>query len=79
MVLAIFGVIVISALFTLFLRAHGHLNMPPSRPHIIVDDLRIGWGARVLMEHVTFQVERGTTLRDPRRIRVAARARCCAT
>ena len=31
-------------------------------PHIIVDDLRIGWGSRVLMEHVTFQVERGTTL-----------------
>ena len=36
--------------------------MPPSRPHIIVDDLRIGWGTRVLMEHVSFQVERGTTL-----------------
>jgi phospholipid/cholesterol/gamma-HCH transport system ATP-binding protein len=35
--------------------------MPASRPHIIVDDLRIGWGARVLMEHVSFQVERGTT------------------
>ena len=31
-------------------------------PHIIVDDLRIGWGSRVLMEHVTFQIERGTTL-----------------
>ena len=29
-------------------------------PHIIVDELRIGWGARVLMEHTTFQVERGT-------------------
>ena len=29
-------------------------------PHITVDDLRIGWGARVLMEHVTFQIERGT-------------------
>ena len=42
------------------LRADGHLNMPLSRPHITVDDLRIGWGARVLMEHVTFQVERGT-------------------
>ena len=35
--------------------------MPSSRPHIIVEDLRIGWGARVLMEHVTFDVERGTT------------------
>ncbi len=34
--------------------------MPLSRPHIIVDDLRIGWGTRVLMEHTTFQVERGT-------------------
>lgn len=32
--------------------------MPPSRPHITVDDLRIGYGARVLMDHVTFQVER---------------------
>ena len=32
----------------------------PSRPHITVDDLRIGWGTRVLMEHTTFQVERGT-------------------
>jgi phospholipid/cholesterol/gamma-HCH transport system ATP-binding protein len=36
--------------------------MPPTRPHIIVDDLRIGWGTRVLMEHVSFQIERGTTL-----------------
>jgi phospholipid/cholesterol/gamma-HCH transport system ATP-binding protein len=33
--------------------------MPLPRPHIIVDDLRIGWGTRVLMEHTTFQVERG--------------------
>ena len=32
-----------------------------ARPHIIVDDLRIGWGTRVLMEHVTFQIDRGTT------------------
>lgn len=41
------------------LRAHRHLNMPPlSKPHITVEDLRIGWGAQVLMEHVTFQVER---------------------
>ena len=31
------------------------------RPHIVVEDLRIGWGAHVLMEHVTFNVERGTT------------------
>jgi phospholipid/cholesterol/gamma-HCH transport system ATP-binding protein len=32
-----------------------------SRPHIAVADLRIGWGTTVLMEHVTFEVERGTT------------------
>ena len=32
-----------------------------SRSHIIVEDLRVGWGARVLMEHVSFQIERGTT------------------
>jgi phospholipid/cholesterol/gamma-HCH transport system ATP-binding protein len=36
--------------------------MPAPRPHIIVDDLRIGWGSRVLMEHVSFDVDRGTTL-----------------
>ena len=36
--------------------------MPLSRPHIIVDDLTIGWGSRILMEHVRFDVERGTTL-----------------
>ena len=36
--------------------------MPASRPHIVVEDLRIGWGNRVLMEHVSFGVERGTTL-----------------
>jgi phospholipid/cholesterol/gamma-HCH transport system ATP-binding protein len=35
--------------------------MLPSKLHIIVDDLRIGWGSLVLMEHVSFQVERGTT------------------
>ncbi len=35
--------------------------MQPRRPHIIVDDLRIGWGARVLMEHVSFEVARGST------------------
>ena len=33
----------------------------PARAHIVVDDLRIGWGNRVLMEHVTFSIERGTT------------------
>jgi phospholipid/cholesterol/gamma-HCH transport system ATP-binding protein len=33
--------------------------MPVPRPHIIVDDLRIGWASNVLMEHVSFQVERG--------------------
>jgi phospholipid/cholesterol/gamma-HCH transport system ATP-binding protein len=30
------------------------------RSHITVDDLRIGWGTRLIMEHVSFQVERGT-------------------
>ena len=36
---------------------------PPAtrKPHIVVDDLRIGWGSRVLMEHVSFQIQRGTT------------------
>jgi phospholipid/cholesterol/gamma-HCH transport system ATP-binding protein len=34
--------------------------MPP-RPHIVVNDLCIGWGTRVLMEHVTFDVARGST------------------
>jgi phospholipid/cholesterol/gamma-HCH transport system ATP-binding protein len=34
--------------------------MTLQRPHITVNDLRIGWGSRVLMEHVTFEVERGT-------------------
>src|SRR6516162_2710557 len=34
--------------------------MPSSRAHIIVDDLRRGWGTRVLMEHVTFDVKRGS-------------------
>jgi len=36
--------------------------MPSAGPHIIVEDLRIGWGSRVLMEHVSFQVPRGSTL-----------------
>jgi phospholipid/cholesterol/gamma-HCH transport system ATP-binding protein len=30
------------------------------RPHITVDDLRIGRGTEVLIDHVSFQVERGT-------------------
>ena len=34
--------------------------MAQARPHITVDDLRIGWGPRVLMEHINFRVERGT-------------------
>jgi phospholipid/cholesterol/gamma-HCH transport system ATP-binding protein len=34
----------------------------PSPPHITVEDLRIGWGSRVLMEHVNFTVARGTTM-----------------
>src|SRR3974377_2021056 len=38
-------------------RAHRYLNMTP---HITVGDLRVGWGTRVLLEHVSFQVERGT-------------------
>jgi phospholipid/cholesterol/gamma-HCH transport system ATP-binding protein len=36
--------------------------MRAARPHIVVEDLRIGWGRRILMEHVSFSVERGTTL-----------------
>jgi phospholipid/cholesterol/gamma-HCH transport system ATP-binding protein len=36
--------------------------MPSPRPHLVVDDLRIGWGSRMLMEHVSFEVPRGTTL-----------------
>ena len=28
-------------------------------PHITVEDLRIGWGPVVLMDHVSFQIERG--------------------
>jgi len=30
------------------------------RPHITVNDLRVGWGTRVLLEHVSFEIERGT-------------------
>jgi phospholipid/cholesterol/gamma-HCH transport system ATP-binding protein len=32
-----------------------------TRPHIVVEGLRAGWGSRVLMEHVDFEVARGTT------------------
>ena len=35
--------------------------MQAVRPHIIVRDLRIGWGSEVLMDHLTFEVQRGTT------------------
>jgi len=34
--------------------------MPARRPHIIVQDLRIGWGSRILMDHVSFDIERST-------------------
>jgi phospholipid/cholesterol/gamma-HCH transport system ATP-binding protein len=34
--------------------------MSAPRPHITVDNLCIGWGTRILMEHVSFQVGRGT-------------------
>ena len=34
--------------------------MPRSKHHILVEELRIGWGIKVLLEHVTFNVERGT-------------------
>lgn len=30
-------------------------------PYVVVEDLRIGWGRVVLMDHVSFEVERGTT------------------
>ena len=33
--------------------------MASPRPHITVEDLRVGWGPRVLMEQVSFRVERG--------------------
>ena len=35
------------------------MNIPPARPHIAVEDLKIGWGMRVLMERISFQIERG--------------------
>ena len=37
------------------------MKTTPVRPHVVVNDLSIGWGTRVLMEHVSFNVERGTT------------------
>jgi len=37
------------------------MTNPQLPPHIVVSDLRIGWGSRVLMDGVTFAVERGTT------------------
>lgn len=36
--------------------------MSSAAPHIAVDNLRIGWGSRILIEHVTFEVARGSTL-----------------
>ena len=35
--------------------------MAPSKPHITVDGLRAGWGSRVLMDDVSFEVGRGST------------------
>src|SRR5690349_25129366 len=35
-------------------------DMAP-RPHVVVDDLEIGWGSQVLLEHVSFEIPRGTT------------------
>jgi phospholipid/cholesterol/gamma-HCH transport system ATP-binding protein len=37
------------------------MSAPPAAAttHIAIEDLRIGWGSRVLMEHVTFNVQRG--------------------
>ena len=32
-----------------------------AEPHVLVDDLAIGWGSTVLMEHVSFEIARGTT------------------
>ena len=38
------------------------MSAPPAAAttHIAIEDLRIGWGSRVLMEHVTFSIQRGT-------------------
>jgi len=35
--------------------------MESPKPHITVNDLSIGWGTHVLMEHVSFRVSRGMT------------------
>jgi phospholipid/cholesterol/gamma-HCH transport system ATP-binding protein len=35
------------------------MTVTTPRPHIVVDDLRIGWGERILMERVSFEIERG--------------------
>jgi phospholipid/cholesterol/gamma-HCH transport system ATP-binding protein len=35
--------------------------MPATGRHITVEDLRIGWSTRMLMEHVSFEVAHGTT------------------
>jgi phospholipid/cholesterol/gamma-HCH transport system ATP-binding protein len=34
----------------------------PAAPRIVVDDLRIGWGSRILMERVSFNVARGSAM-----------------
>lgn len=34
---------------------------PTNENHVVVEDLRIGWGTVVLMEHVSFEILRGTT------------------
>jgi phospholipid/cholesterol/gamma-HCH transport system ATP-binding protein len=34
--------------------------MPLRRAYITADDLQMGWGTHVLLEHISFQVERGT-------------------
>ena len=35
--------------------------MAGDRPHIIVEDLRVAWGTRVVLDRVSFQIERGIT------------------
>jgi ABC transport permease subunit len=60
------------------LRVPRHMTAPHTRPHIIVDDLRIGWGSRVLMEHVSFDIARDRRSRSSV-ARGAARAACSAT
>jgi phospholipid/cholesterol/gamma-HCH transport system ATP-binding protein len=34
--------------------------METLRPHIVVDNVCVGWGTQVLVEHVSFQVKRGS-------------------